>query len=435
MKKFKAIAAVLTAAAVMMCAFAASAATGVTITGISVNSDSNQPLGESADGAMPSVTPEDLITVNATVAGAADGDQAAILSVANGAAAIDNESIQYVDQVDVVEGAASVTFRPRYLGTFDMKMGATGVSTPDVGYYAVEEAKVNPTFGPTTAEITIGDKDAATFSITAGYNAKWSAAAVVKNSSSNAVEGATIGGDAEIGTGTVTIPLAGLTAGTYTYTVEAAGYTTVTLTVVLSDPAPQTIVPGAANALALLAINGTLTESEASITLPESVTVGETTMNITWSLAENANVSKSGNTVTYDGAAEAVTAVVLTATINGDDPVSATFNIILMPAGKTELSFGNIAGAKEEVFEDDEKLAEYVTAPENATEIAQMKAEALKVVIGRANKGKLAGNGATLDYNYNGTVSLSEYEIFARMLKGDPNFTVTAVKGARPAKN
>lgn len=342
--------------------------------------------------------------------------------------ALDNSTIQYVDQQTYTAGeneVVTITFRPRTtinnggIGTFVAKAGGTDVATAATFNYSVETPKSNMTFTATTST-SIKPNESVSFE--------------VKNTDGTAISGATL--SATTGAEGFT-PLTATTgdngaasitfaaAGTYTVTATKDGYntpTTITVSVVENTTVPEEEKEEVTNSLKE-GLNG-VTQGTAESTLPDKAGV----YNISYTIdATEGKVNKTDNKLSL---ADGVFAAKVTVNANIGETISEQKVIYLVRDNTKNISFGNLAlvstadGA--DAFASTTALSGANVA---STVINEIKVEALNYALDRAVP--VSAIKSAIDYDMNNDVTLSEYRMLKLLFEGNENFTADKLTAQR----
>lgn len=330
--------------------------------------------------------------------------------------ALDNNTIQYVDQQTYTADeneVVTITFRPRTtikdngIGTFVAKAGGTDVATAATFNYTVEAPKSNMTFTATTpADIKPGQ----------------SVSFEVKNTDGTAISGATLSATtgaegftpltATTGdNGTASITFAA--AGTYTVTATKDGYntpTTITVTVVENTTVPDDKKEEVTNGLKDGLNN--VTQGAPESTLPSKA--GDYDVEYTITVPEN-KITQDGNKISLK---EGVFAAKVTVTAKVGEDIEEQKVIYLVSDPNADIAFGNLGlvstDSGSDAFADD-------TAFKNVrgtTDVTLTQAEALNYALGRKDITESPIKTA-IDYDKDGYVVLAEYRMFKLMLEGN----------------
>ena len=348
--------------------------------------------------------------------------------------ALDNSTIQYVDQQTYTAGeneVVTITFRPRTtigqsgIGTFVAKAGGTDVATAATFNYTVEAPKSNMTFKATTST-SIKPNESVSFE--------------VKNTDGTAISGATLSATtgAEGFTpltvttgdnGTASITFAA--AGTYTVTATKDGYntpTTITVSVVENTTVPDEDKPVVEGSLSD-ALNG-IAQGGVSAALPGQAAGTGVNYDIAYT------VSAPEGKATYNEAAKTITLNdgVFAAKVIVNANIGETINeqkvIYLVRDASTNISFGNLALISTTAGEDAFASTEKLTAA-NVDDVAKnaIKVEALNYALDRAVP--ISAIKSAIDYDMNDDVTLSEYRMLKLLFEGNDNFTADKLTAQR----
>lgn len=443
------------------------------------------------------VTPSDVVQVTVKVK---EGDtakqvEATFLSALstcfvngeNALTALDNGSIQYVDQKatsDSTEGGtdykAVFTYRPRIdsngallvSGENTAKLGGTDVTDPKEFKYVVKDADItmmlflatgsNNTF---TAESSPEGGITYTITVTEGKTVPTTLGSVKINNST--LEST----DYSYNNGTLTLTqtkLNSLTAGNYTLTVTAEGYYDATLTDAIvvnakQDKFDETTSGTIKDELDNLDFKGTtMTEGNTTtVTLPETVKKNNdgtnNTVKITYALPDGTTkpegVEIENNTVKLDTSKRPFAAVDVVAYVGKDDKgedIKKQETIYIIPEN-TKVSFGNIGLMTNEktdgnntTYVDAFDISSYDSSSvdeafktavnNNITEMLKNAAEVLNLALNNIDKDNsgLPHFTDAIDYNKDGTIALAEYRIYKLLVSGsDDIHTLTNVNNSR----
>ncbi len=345
--------------------------------------------------------------------------------------ALDNSTIQYVDQQTYTAGeneVVTITFRPRTtigqsgIGTFVAKAGGTDVATAATFNYTVEAPKSNMTFTATTST-SIKPNESVSFSLKDGETNVTDATIQAKNG--DTVSNATYDGN----TGLYTITFAA--AGTYTVTATKDGYntpTTITVSVVENTIVPDEDKPVVEGSLAN-ALNG-IAQGGVSADLPGQAAGTGANYDIAYT------VSAPEGKATYNEAAKTITLNdgVFAAKVIVNANIGETINeqkvIYLVRDPATNISFGNLALISTTAGEDAFASTEKLTAA-NVDDVAKnaIKVEALNYALDRAVP--ISAIKSAIDYDMNDDVTLSEYRMLKLLFEGNDNFTADKLTAQR----
>ena len=348
--------------------------------------------------------------------------------------ALDNSTIQYVDQQTYTAGeneVVTITFRPRTtikdngIGTFVAKAGGTDVATAATFNYTVEAPKSNMTFTATTpADIKPGQ----------------SVSFEVKNTDGTAISGATLSATtgaegftpltATTGdNGTASITFAA--AGTYSVTATKEGYNTptaITVNVVKNTTVPDEDKSNVEGNLSN-ALNG-ITQGGTSAALPGQAAGTGANYDIAYTVSApegKATYNEADKTITLN---DGVFAAKVTVTANIGETISEQKVIYLVRDTSTNISFGNLAlistTAGEDAFASTTALSGANVA---STVINEIKVDALNFALDRATPDSAIQSA--IDYDMNNDVTLSEYRMLKLLFEGNENFTADKLTAQR----
>lgn len=442
----------LAAALALSCSMMMGYAAGNTAEIVSVTAVRTLPGGgtetiEIDKGATPSagtltqVSEADLITVTIKLTAGADPVKAAeatFFSFLNESGTLDNTTIQFVDQKTTGDdGTVAVTFRPRAglaKAVYAAKAGGTDVAEPAGFYYTTAAALVQPTITPAAQEIESDGN--AEFTIS-NYSTAWNETAgfAVKVGGNVLQSGGYQLTPGAEGVATLTIYNQAFQQGANQVTIESTDYKPLTAAVTVKAAAPV-VDDQLQEALNNLDVPSNISASVT--TLPPTVTTDTKTYDVVWTyeggLADH--LTGSGNVVTFNtGSGKFSIALKATASV-ANSAYSKTFTIYAVE-GKP--SFGNVIGISDangaDVFASTSSLTTAKENPELKAQIDVAVATALNVALGRQTAETLAGGAATLDFDGDKTIALSEYRIFKLMVDGADGFDVDTVKAAIAAGN
>lgn len=343
--------------------------------------------------------------------------------------ALDNSTIQYVDQQTYTAGeneVVTITFRPRTtigqsgIGTFVAKAGGTDVATAATFNYSVAEAKKDMTFAATTST-SIAPNGTVSFTLKEGETN-------VEGAEVKAVSGETTY-SAAYADGMYTITFAA--AGTYSVTATKEGYNTptaITVNVVKNTTVPDEDKPNVEGNLSN-ALNG-ITQGGTSAALPGQAAGTGANYDIAYTVSApegKATYNEADKTITLN---DGVFAAKVTVTANIGETISEQKVIYLVRDTSTNISFGNLAlistTAGEDAFASTEKLnaASVDDVAKNA-----IKVEALNYALDRAVP--ISAIKSAIDYDMNNDVTLSEYRMLKLLFEGNENFTADKLTAQR----
>lgn len=343
--------------------------------------------------------------------------------------ALDNSTIQYVDQQTYTAGeneVVTITFRPRTtigqsgVGTFVAKAGGTDVATAATFNYSVAEAKKDMTFAATTST-SIAPKGTVSFTLKEGE-------ANVEGAEVKAVSGETTY-PAAYADGMYTITFAAV--GTYSVTATKEGYNTptaITVNVVENTTVPDEDKPVVEENLSN-ALNG-IAQGGLSAVLPGQAAGTGANYDIAYTVSApegKATYSEADKTITLN---DGVFAAKVTVTANIGGTINEQKVIYLVRDASTNISFGNLAlistTAGEDAFASTEKLnaASVDDVAKNA-----IKVEALNYALDRAVP--ISAIKSAIDYDMNNDVTLSEYRMLKLLFEGNENFTADKLTAQR----
>ncbi len=343
--------------------------------------------------------------------------------------ALDNSTIQYVDQQTYTAGeneVVTITFRPRTtigqsgIGTFVAKAGGTDVATAATFNYTVEAPKSNMTFTATTST-SIAPNGTVSFTLKEGE-------ANVEGAEVKAVSGETTY-PAAYADGMYTITFAAV--GTYSVTATKEGYNTptaITVNVVENTTVPDEDKPVVEENLSD-ALNG-IAQGGLSAALPGQAAGTGANYDIAYTVSApegKATYNEADKTITLN---DGVFAAKVTVTANIGGTISEQKVIYLVRDASTNISFGNLAlistTAGEDAFASTEKLtaASVDDVAKNA-----IKVEALNYALDRAVP--ISAIKSAIDYDMNNDVTLSEYRMLKLLFEGNENFTADKLTAQR----
>lgn len=343
--------------------------------------------------------------------------------------ALDNSTIQYVDQQTYTAGeneVVTITFRPRTtigqsgVGTFVAKAGGTDVATAATFNYSVAEAKKDMTFAAATST-SIAPNGTVSFTLKEGE-------ANVEGAEVKAVSGETTY-PAAYADGMYTITFAAV--GTYSVTATKEGYNTptaITVNVVENTTVPDEDKPVVEENLSN-ALNG-IAQGGLSAVLPGQAAGTGANYDIAYTVSApegKATYSEADKTITLN---DGVFAAKVTVTANIGGTINEQKVIYLVRDASTNISFGNLAlistTAGEDAFASTEKLnaASVDDVAKNA-----IKVEALNYALDRAVP--ISAIKSAIDYDMNNDVTLSEYRMLKLLFEGNENFTADKLTAQR----
>lgn len=343
--------------------------------------------------------------------------------------ALDNSTIQYVDQQTYTAGeneVVTITFRPRTtinnggIGTFVAKAGGTDVATAATFNYSVAEAKKDMTFAATTST-SIAPNGTVSFTLKEGE-------ANVEGAEVKAVSGETTY-SAAYADGMYTITFADV--GTYSVTATKEGYNTptaITVNVVKNTTVPDEDKSNVEGNLSD-ALNG-ITQGGTSAALPGQAAGTGDNYDIAYTVIApegKATYNEADKTITLNDGVFAAKVIV---NANIGETISEQKVIYLVRDNTKNISFGNLAlistTAGEDAFASTEKLnaASVDDVAKNA-----IKVEALNYALDRAVP--ISAIKSAIDYDMNNDVTLSEYRMLKLLFEGNENFTADKLTAQR----
>ncbi len=404
----------LALAAVMSSCMISAFANTVEITKVEVLSNASDTTGteftKSENGfENVSLTPNQLLRVTVQLKGADNANtsgEISFLSNAKDAQTLNNENIQYVDQQTASDGTATITFRPRLsTGTFVAKAGGTDVSEAKGFEYAVE----NP-----VVEMTL---DKAAVSITEGGTAEFTITNESKPDSVTVKEGTTDVANITYDKTSGKISVSNLSVGNHTLIISAAGFAEKSVTVEvtakqeITDDEKQQITEDLNNQFNT--IDGGAVS--ATVSLPKT----SKNKNLTYTIKGDATLSAEGVLSINDNKFAAK--VEVSAKV-GNVAVAENKVIYLVANPDTLISYGNMdlksSTDGSDAFATTDKL--------NGLDLTEadkvsLKAQGLNHVL--RNTTPVKAIQSSLDYDMDGTITLSEYRMFKLMLEGSTDFT------------
>lgn len=417
----------LALAVVMSGCMVSAYANTVEITNVKVLSGSEDTTGTAftKDGSgkfTGSLSPEQLLQVTVKLrgdSGAAIGSgdvsflsYASSVDAAENSTALDNSTIQYVDQKtsDAVANenyrTATITFRPRLgAGSFVAKAGGTDVSAADSFSYEVKAADVAITLDKESVSITEGD--AAEFTIT---NESKPESVTVKNGADD-ISGVSY--DKESGK----ISVSGLTVGNYTLTISAAGFIDKSVTIAVA--AKQEVTEDEKQKITE-DLNEKFTDidkadASGTVTLPKTSNEKE----IIYTIKGDAEINEDGVLSIKDNKFAAK--VEVSARV-GNTVVAENKVVYLVADPNALISYGNMdlksSADGKDAFGTTEMLNSLALT--DADKLS-LKAQGLNHVL--RNTTPIKAIQSSLDYDMDGTITLSEYRMFKLMLEGSGDFT------------
>lgn len=401
-----------------------------------LNDASNVATTYSADSLSNiTLSPEQMMRVTVKLSGDEDATEAlgsgdvtflsynSQVDASENPVALDNASIQYVDQVSTsaVEAqkyrTATVTFRPRInAGAFVAKAGGTDANQAASFNYTVAVPKSNMTF--TGTNVSFEEGGTATFSLKNkdGENFDANTNIVVK-------DGETAVDSSKVSYANGVLSVTGLSVGTHSITVEIEGYnvpSAVSVTVTQKKPTgpaagdKDNAQNGLDNAVGNISSVG---KGEVALTESVSTSAGEYTITYTIENEGAGAEIKDGKLVLKSGTFGAK--VQLKADLGNG--VEETKTVYLVQGEGKDVSFGNLDMIADDegndAFDDDTAFSSV-----GEHDYTAAAAELLNLALGRGSINNVP-QGA-VDINLDGKVTLAEYRMFKLLLDKNESYYV-----------